>query len=1805
MSDFVDDRAAEEPEEEQGEEEEQAAGGEGSGDDGGLPEDEEEASEGSDDDDSDDSSEEGEDEDEFEKDDFLVEDDEASPRAAAEGEEGGSDVEGAAEAKKRRKKKRRRELVLDEEDYELLEEATGIRRQRPAQQHRRIKKARDTEGGSAAQQDAARALQEELFGQEELEDAGLEDEDEEGVWGKPAAAAGLRGDSRPAGRDEAAGAEPDDQFDQFEEDEDDWLVHEDEEEGAPGAGQRRRRRRAGLEGMPGVDADALEEAEAIFGDVDDLLAIYEDRKQARAAAGGEDEGLDEHEDEEGLDDEEAEARRLAREERARAAAEKRVREQLDPEALARHYLLPKDEQIRETDIPEREQLHRGPDPDALDLAACAHWVWEHLVGPRRNDLGNPTTMAQQVLSDGVREIEGEPPAWYGHSHWRPHDVRGGLTELGSHRALFIGREGQREEQRDWRHNDDAQAELRANIEAVLNHLYSKHEEIPFIAQYRKELCGELLAVRYYDEPGTVDEGEANKDNPRGIIKPHHRRIRRYDVLYAVQSLAQRWRAMQVRREARQRAYDKALGETMHSGEQAAIQACLELLRQADSMEELDDIEAKFRLATQQFADGGAEDQLSQLSLANGGGGGGGAKRRPQRTTPYALCLRAGLGGWVAGLGLSAAQLAENVEAGYKKHQPEDLRVDPLTHAQQFVSEGGGFARPEAVVKAGRHMAATEIAAEPLVRQVVRKHYQDNAAVWTAPTAAGETAIDPFHPLARVKRLGGKPLYSFEGSDDFLRLLQAEKEGLITVRFALPEDELTAEDIEELRKDGASEAQMQQERESCIGRGLVNVLADSYLSSGLADVAQSWDEVRRGVLEEAVRDMLLPLMEREVRTRLGASARVAALDKSGDKLWAYATQAPLQVRLVDDDEVEPDRRVMAVCYGTGNPATTFVMLDPAGNLVDFLHCPQFSGPIPKRKAVLGQVYNMYDDAKKGKDAARIRAFIEDHKPHAIVVGASSPEARTLEQDVRSILESIIIENPRFNIELGTGEVVVLMADESVAAAWENSAAAREELAASAPAPIIRRAVALGRQLLDPLAVLASLCGGGGGVKAGREVLALALHPLQAQLGEEERVAMVERVMTTATSQVGIDLNAVASCAWLSTPLQFVPGLGPRKASALLRAVMRVGGFVESRAQVWRELGVFGNRVFRNAAAYLRIRASTKGAANLDLEPLDDTRIHPESYPYALQMAQSAIGHEGGGEEVAVQNALSRPSEVEALQLDEYDQYLRDPEKAAAIGVPQAEDDDRVGSRMATLVDIQAEFIRPYGDLRRPLEQPKSAEIFWLCCGETGETFKAGRRVEARVRTVGEQDARVVLPDINGIEAVIRRENVSSSAGPDINVRDFLPVNQTVTARVINVNAEMWEVELSTKSSDLQNELHWEHEYLGRGDKYYVVPRPEDLKKARVERRKGEALKVTQRPIQHPLYKNISMADAAALLTTDEVAVGECVIRPSHTGPMKLCLTVKMPEGVWHLDLLEQGKPPGSLKLGSSLLCEIIPGGKKESYEDLDEVAARLVEPLQSNLNALLKHRKYKEVAWDKAKEELISEKRSKPPGYAAYCVGPDISGRPGVFYLGYLLSTTPRREFFQVTPDGFYFRKKTHRDVDSMLRFWQRSPHPPQAQQQQQQEAPPREQQPPLPPPQMQQQQVPPAMAAGQGFYPPLPQEQPPMPGQGPPVYAYGGAPQQQQQPPQFGGAPPQFGGPLGQGGFPPQGPQFAGGPGGYGGPQQQQWGPGGPGPQQGGQWGPPPGGMPGGYMQRPPMGPPGGMPGRPPFPGQPGPGQWR
>lgn len=148
--------------------------------------------------------------------------------------------------------------------------------------------------------------------------------------------------------------------------------------------------------------------------------------------------------------------------------------------------------------------------------------------------------------------------------------------------------------------------------------------------------------------------------------------------------------------------------------------------------------------------------------------------------------------------------------------------------------------------------------------------------------------------------------------------------------------------------------------------------------------------------------LLPLLERECRRKLAAQGRDDVAQALGDRLWRYASEGPLQVhwglleqgllerwmgcgcwhvrqtlllkppgerqartqappaatnpihatqplsppytcwpqvKLVDEDGYVSERRVMACAYGGGKPATTFVMLDASGALVDFLHCPQ--------------------------------------------------------------------------------------------------------------------------------------------------------------------------------------------------------------------------------------------------------------------------------------------------------------------------------------------------------------------------------------------------------------------------------------------------------------------------------------------------------------------------------------------------------------------------------------------------------------------------------------------------------------------------------------------------------------------------------------------------------------------------------------------------------------------------------------------------------------------------------------------------
>jgi hypothetical protein len=72
------------------------------------------------------------------------------------------------------------------------------------------------------------------------------------------------------------------------------------------------------------------------------------------------------------------------------------------------------------------------------------------------------------------------------------------------------------------------------------------EEVPLLGMFRKEQAGSLLAMRKDDEPAKAQAADINNRFPAGTIQPKHRRIRRWNVLWAVHDMALRYFALRQR-----------------------------------------------------------------------------------------------------------------------------------------------------------------------------------------------------------------------------------------------------------------------------------------------------------------------------------------------------------------------------------------------------------------------------------------------------------------------------------------------------------------------------------------------------------------------------------------------------------------------------------------------------------------------------------------------------------------------------------------------------------------------------------------------------------------------------------------------------------------------------------------------------------------------------------------------------------------------------------------------------------------------------------------------------------------------------------------------------------------------------------------------------------------------------------------------------------------------------------------------------------------------------------------------------------
>ncbi|KAK8480758.1 hypothetical protein V6N13_092320 [Hibiscus sabdariffa] len=1081
-------------------------------------------------------------------------------------------------------------------------------------------------------------------------------------------------------------------------------------------------------------------------------------------------------------------------------------------------------------------------------------------------------------------------------------------------------------------------------------------EIPFIAMYRKEECPSLL-----QDPETQEvDDDQDKSDKTPTIKWHR-------VLWAIRDLDRKWLLLQKRKSGLLSHYNKRFeeescriyDETRLNLNQQLFESILKDLKDAGSEREVDDVDAKFNLHFPPGEVGVDEGQY----------------KRPKRRSQYGTCYKAGLWEVANKFGYSAQQLGSQLSLE-KLHydELEDPKETPEELASNFTC--AMFETPQSVLKGSRHMAALEISCEPSVKKYVRNIYMEKAVVSTSPTPDGKIAIDSFHQFAGVKWLREKPLSKFEDAQ-WLLIQKAEEEKLLQVTFKLLENTLD---------------------------DLIKECNERYLSNGVSKSAQQWNEQRKQILSDALFGFLLPSMEKEARSLLASIAKSWLLLEYGKDLWNKVSVGPYKRKENDsnsDEEAAP--RVMACCWGPGKPATTFVMLDSSGEVLDVL----YTGSLTLRSQ------NVNDQQRKKNDQQRVLKFMTDHQPHVVVLGAVNLSCTRLKDDIYEIIFKMVEENPR-DVGHEMDELSIVYGDESLPRLYENSRISADQLPGTSG--IVKRACALGRYLQNPLAMVATLCG------PEKEILSWKLNPLENFLTTDEKYSVIEQVLVDVTSQVGLDVNLAASHEWLFAPLQFISGLGSRKATSLQRSLVRVGT-IFTRKDFLQAHGLSKN-VFINAVAFLRVRRSglaTNSSQFIDL--LDDTRIHPESYIVAQELAKDVYNEDlkGGNDdddalEMAIEHVRDRPSLLKSLRLDK---YLESKKKFLESMKRQ--------NMRETFYDIRRELIQGFQDWRKPFKEPSQDEEFYLISGETEDTLAEGRILQATVRRV--QGGRAICALESGLTGMIMKEDYADEDITELS--DRLHEGDILTCKIKSIQKNRYQVFLVCKDSEMRSTWHQQVQNL---DPYYREERSSiqsDQEKACKEREMAKK-HFKPRMIVHPRFQNITADEAMEYLSDKDP--GESIFRPSSRGPSFLTLTLKVYDGIYaHKDIVEGGKEhkdiTSLLRIGKTLKIG------EDTFEDLDEVMDRYIDPLVSHLKALLSYRKFRKGTKSEV-DELLRIEKSEHPMRIVYCFG--ISHEhPGTFILTYIRSSNPHHEYIGIYPKGFRFRKRMFEDIDRLIAYFQR------------------------------------------------------------------------------------------------------------------------------------------------------------------------
>ena len=269
------------------------------------------------------------------------------------------------------------------------------------------------------------------------------------------------------------------------------------------------------------------------------------------------------------------------------------------------------------------------------------------------------------------------------------------------------------------------------------------------------------------------------------------------------------------------------------------------------------------------------------------------------------------------------------------------------------------------------------------------------------------------------------------------------------------------------------------------------------------------------------------------------------------------------------------------------------------------------------------------------AEALQRMISTYRIEAIAIG-NGTASRESETFISNILQ---------NSANNFGNILKYVVSEDGASIYSASPAAREEFPDEDVTT--RGAISIGRRLMDPLAELVKI-----------DPKSIGVGQYQHDVDQSKLKRSLDQTVMSCVNQLGVNLNTASRHL-----LAYVSGLGPALAGNIVDYRREHGPFT-SRTQL-RKVKRLGETAYQQCAGFLRI----DNAEN----PLDNSAVHPESYPIVGQMARD--------QGCTIKELIASPGLRRNIRLD---RYVTD-----RIGLP-------------SLKDILGELEKPGRDPRGAVE-----------------------------------------------------------------------------------------------------------------------------------------------------------------------------------------------------------------------------------------------------------------------------------------------------------------------------------------------------------------------------------------------------------------------------------------------------------------------------------------------------------------------